>query len=193
MKRNEYLRALNRALRRAGVADRQKTLDFYAEMIDDGREQGLSETEAVARLDAPEEVVRVLCLESSLPPRRKRGAMEWVLLSLGSPFLLALALTFFALLVAALAVLFSALVAVDAAEFSLLAAGIGSLGMCAFGSFPHAASLVFAIGTSLVLEGLALLLFRPVLALNACLFHALASLTAKACTPIKRMISERRF
>ncbi|MDO4386753.1 MAG: DUF1700 domain-containing protein [Clostridia bacterium] len=193
MKRNDYLRALNRALRRAGIADRQKTLDFYAEMIDDGREQGLSEAEAVARLDAPEEVVRVLCLESSLSPRRKHGAMEWVLLVLGSPFLLALALTFFALLIAALAVLFAALVAVDAAEFSLLAAGIGSLGMCAFGSFPHAASLVFAIGTSLVIEGLALLLFRPVLALNACLFRALASLTAKTCASIKRMISERRF
>ena len=193
MKRNDYLRALNRALRRASIADRQKTLDFYAEMIDDGREQGLSEAEAVARLDAPEEVVRVLCLESSLPPHRRRSAAEWILLGLAMPFLLALALTFFALLIAALAVLFAALIAVDAAELSLFVAGIGSLGMCAFGSFPHAASLVFAIGASLVLEGLALLLFRPLLALNASLLRALASLTAKGCASIKRMISERRF
>lgn len=192
MKRNEYLRALNRALRRVGIADRQKTLDFYAEMIDDSREQGLSEAEAVARLDAPEEVARVLCLEASIPPRRKYSAMEWILFALGAPFLLVLALTFLALLIALLAVLFSVLVAVDAVELSLLAAGLGILGACVLGTLSQGASLPFAIGASLVLEGLALLLLRPVLALNAYLFRAFASLTAKACAFMKRML-ERRF
>lgn len=192
MKRNEYLRALNRALRRAGIADRQKTLDFYAEMIDDGREQGLSEAEAVERLDAPEEVVRVLCLEGSIPPRRKYGAMEWILFALGTPFLLALALTFLALLIALLAVLFSVLVAVDAAELSLLVGGLGGLGACLLGSFRYTTPVLFAIGASLVSEGLALLLLQPVLRLNAYLFRTLASLTARGCARIKRTL-ERRF
>ncbi len=191
MKRNEYLRALNRALRRAGIADRQKTLDFYAEMIDDSREQGLSEVEAISRLETPEEVVRVLCLESPMPPHRGYHAIEWVLGGLGMPFLLVLALTFLALLIAALSVLLAALIAVDAVELSLLAAGIGSLAMCAFASFSQAASLLFAIGASLVLEGLALLLFKPILTLNTRLFRALTSITAKACALIKRLIERR--
>ncbi len=192
MKRNEYLRALNRALRRVGIADRQKTLDFYAEMIDDSREQGLSEAEAVARLDAPEEVACVLCLEASIPPRREYGAMEWILFALGAPFLLVLALTSLALLIALLAALFSALVAVDAVELSLLVGGLGGLGACLFGTFRHTTPVLFAIGASLVIEGLALLLLRPVLALNAYLFRALASLTVKARAFMKRML-ERRF
>lgn len=68
-------------------------MTFYAEMLDDRIEEGLSEEEAVAAAGAVEEIVRQTVDETPLAkiakervrPKRHLKAWEIVLLALGSP------------------------------------------------------------------------------------------------------------
>ena len=63
LNRRAFLRALERGLAPLREEDRRQALDYYAEMIADSVENGLSEEEAVANFDAPEAIAAQLCEE----------------------------------------------------------------------------------------------------------------------------------
>ena len=63
MNKAEFLSALEQALLALRPKDRQQVLDYYAEMIEDGVENGASEEEVVATFDAPEQIAAQLCAE----------------------------------------------------------------------------------------------------------------------------------
>lgn len=63
MNKAEFLGALEYALAALRPEDRQQALDYYAEMIEDGVENGMSEEETVATFDAPEQIAAQLCAE----------------------------------------------------------------------------------------------------------------------------------
>lgn len=77
MNKAEFLGALEYALTALRPEDRQQALDYYAEMIEDGVENGASEEEVVATFDAPEQIAAQLCAEygtlQSAAPARERG------------------------------------------------------------------------------------------------------------------------
>ena len=58
MKRNEFLSKLKERLWALPEADKQCSLDYYSEMIDDRMEDGLSEEEAVAAIGDLDEIVQ---------------------------------------------------------------------------------------------------------------------------------------
>ena len=58
MNKNEFLAALEERLRSMPQAEREMTLSYYAEMIDDRMENGMTEQEAVAAMGDPDEVAR---------------------------------------------------------------------------------------------------------------------------------------
>ena len=66
MNKQEYLEALNKALSGIPESEKQKTLDYYTEIIDDAMEEGEEEASIIARLDAPSDIGRRLIDETPL-------------------------------------------------------------------------------------------------------------------------------
>lgn len=93
MNRYEFFAELRSALSGLPEADVQERIDFYAEMIDDRIEDGLTEAEAVASIGTPDEVASEILSEipltrlvkEKLTPNRSLKVWEIVLLILGCP------------------------------------------------------------------------------------------------------------
>lgn len=63
MNKAEFLHTLEQALAALPPEDRQRALDYYAEMIADGVENGMPEENIVDAFDAPEMIAAQLCAE----------------------------------------------------------------------------------------------------------------------------------
>ena len=89
MNRQEFLEALASHLGALSEAERERSLAFYAEMIDDRVEGGATEEEAVAMLGPAEEIAAEILGSApvSVKPRGRRRLRGWeiALLVIGSP------------------------------------------------------------------------------------------------------------
>ena len=171
MKKQEFLDRLKANLWSMPEADQQRSVDYYTEMIDDRMEDGLSEEEAVAAIGELDEIVKQILTESPRPPQvvkpaqvekpRKDNNKIWliVLLVLGSPVWVPVAISVVTVVFSVWVSLWSAVIGLYAATFALGAAALG----CIFGSFfmvsDGAISMVVAWGAAMVCAGLAILLF----------------------------------
>lgn len=165
MTKAEFLAALRQRLGPLPGEDLNRSLDYYAEMIDDGIEDGLSEEEAVALLDPPDVLAEQILAEAVQPKagpksgRRLRG-WEIVLLVLGSPIWLSLLVAAAAVVLAVYIVIWALVLVCYAADLALAAAVPGSF-LAATASLMQgqgAQALAF-VGSALVCAGLAILLF----------------------------------
>ena len=101
MDRQTFLTALEAQLRRLPEQERQQSLRYYEEMIDDRMEEGMDEQAAVAAMGDVAEIAQEVLMELSLPrlvktrlkPQRKLRVWEIVLLALGSPVWLPVVMT----------------------------------------------------------------------------------------------------
>lgn len=132
MKKNEFLLELKERLVGLSEADLNRSLDYYAEMIDDRMEDGLSEDEAVKEVGTPAEIAEDILKEMPLAklvkarvkPNRKMAAWEIVLLILGSPLWLALLFTLFAAVLSLYIALWSVVISLWAIEVALVGAAL---------------------------------------------------------------------
>ena len=167
MDKYDFLLALEKRLEGLPEADRQASLDFYAEMLDDLVEGGMTETEAVASLGSPEAIAEEILLEMPLPKlvkakmkKRRLSGLEITLLAVGFPIWLPIG-------IALLAVVFAIYISLWAVVVSLYAANV-AMAACAptgilaavvlFASGKPAAALLF-LGAGLALAGLSILWF----------------------------------
>ena len=133
MDKQEFLQELRTSLIGLPQADVEERLSFFAEMIDDRMEEGLTEQEAVAAIGSVAEVVAQIIgdtpltkiVKENFKPRRRLGTGEMVLLVLGSPIWLSLLISLFAVALS----LYVSLWAVIASVWSVFA----SLACCALG------------------------------------------------------------
>ena len=166
MKREEYLGRIRALLQNLPPEDLERSLAFYAESIADRMEDGMSEEEAVASMESPEEAANAILLEQPLPTlvkvrvkeRRQLSALEILLLVLGFPLwlpllLTALVLVFTFILLAWVLVLVPASVclALGVSAIAVLFAGVLSLTKIAL------PAILAAPGAALILAGLAIL------------------------------------
>ena len=168
MHKQEFLLQLRKKLSGLPQDDMEERLTFYSEMIEDRMEEGLSEEEAVLAVGSVDEIVAQVVADMPLAkiakerikPKRRLKAWEIVLLALGSPIWLSLA-------IAAAAVILSLYVSLWSVIISLWAVW-GSLIECALGSV--AAGIVMVcngnalagtavIGSGIVCAGLLVFLF----------------------------------
>ncbi len=122
----------------------ERTVEYYSELIADSMEDGLSETEAVARLGSLDEIVASVIKDTPLTQivqtrvqeTKKKGGSGWIiaLLILGAPvwlpLLIAVCAVLFALFIALWAVvigLWAAVLGVIVAGFLAMAAGVFEL------------------------------------------------------------------
>lgn len=188
MNKQAFLDALWQALGDLPQDDVVQSLEYYEEMLDDSIEDGLTEEEAVALLGSPEEIAERIRLEMPLPTlvraraanARRPKAWEIVLIVLGSPVWLPLALSVLAVLVSLYAVIWSILIALYAVALALAVVFLGLIGLSVWTirgqDILHG---VFLLGAGLVCVGLAILLFLMSKALTVAVCRATAAFVRK--------------
>ena len=187
MTKEGFLAQLRQQLWALPEADRQNSLDYYAEMIDDRMEDGLSEEEAVAAIGNLEEIVQQILGETPrLPvvvePAKKaepaKGSTKtWliILLVLGSPVWIPLLASAIGTVIGIYVSLWSVVIALYAAFLALAVSSAG----CIVGSFFMFGGItggIVAWGAALVCAGLAILLLL------------LANLAAKGMVKLTKLV-----
>lgn len=167
MKKKEFLEKLQASLWAMPETDKQRSVDYYAEMIDDRMEDGLSEEEAVAAIGDLDEIVKQILTETPRPPatvnktqkQQKRGLEPWmiVLLVLGSPVWVPLVASAVGTVISIYVSLWSVVITLYAVPLALALAAIGCIlgSFFMIGGFPEA---MVAWGAALLCAGLAILL-----------------------------------
>ena len=186
MKKNEFLEELKTQLWAMPEADKERSADYYAEMIDDRMEEGLSEEEAVAAIGDLDEIVKQILNESPRPPatvkkehKQQRGLETWmiVLLVLGSPVWIPLVASAAGTVISIYVSLWSVVITLYAVTLALALAAIGCIlgSFFMIGGFPEA---MVAWGAALLCAGLGIL------------FFLLSNLAAKGMVKLTRLIWE---
>ena len=172
MSKYEFLTNLRAKLWELPEEDKQRSVDYYAEMIDDRMEDGLSEEEAVAAIGDLDEIVKQILNETPRPPqvvestpkqnKAKNKVAPWmiVLLVLGAPLWIPLVAGVGSSVLGVYVSLWSVVIALYATAFALAVCAIGLL-VAAFSllwirRFGKGAVMV---GGALVCAGLAILIF----------------------------------
>ena len=170
MNKAEFLAELRRSLSGMQERDIERSLDYYAEMIDDRVEDGVTEEDAVAGLGDINDCVLQIMAETpphavrtvKLKPKRKLRTWEIVLLAVGSPVwvplllaaavvALACAITAFALVLSVFAVLYCLVISFAAA---VVAGIIEFLTSVAIGEISRG---LFVLGMGIASAGLAII------------------------------------
>ncbi|MBR5348107.1 MAG: DUF1700 domain-containing protein [Lachnospiraceae bacterium] len=193
MTKFEFLTAVRSRLYGLPAEDVQRSLDYFAEMIDDHIEDGMSEEEAVAAIGTPDEAAASILGDVSLTkivatkikPKRQLHVWEIVLLVLFAPVL-------FGLAVAAVALIFSGYVTVFSiaiATFScVLAFSIASIACIIYAPYLIVTGSIMQglcyTGFVLIFIGLAILFFHLTMVLG----KASSTMIKKMMTGLKRVI-----
>ena len=166
MDKKEFLSALEAQLAGLPEADRQSSLDFYAEMLDDLMEGGMTEAEAVASLGSVDAIAEEILMDTPLPklikakmkPKRRMRAWEIVLIAVGSPVWLPLLIALFAVALSLYITLWAVVLSLYAADLAFAVSAPAGIitAIALFVSGKPTAALLF-LGAGLVLAGLTVL------------------------------------
>lgn len=166
MNKESYLAQIRTLLASLPEEDRERSLAFYAESIDDRMEDGMSEEQAVASMESPEEAARAILMDMPLPKlvkarvrnRPRLGVLEILLLALGAPLWLPLLLSILAILLSVYLVAWSLVLTLAAVVLALglsaLAVLVGSAALLTQLGLP---GILLGPGAALILAGLAIL------------------------------------
>ena len=169
MKKQEFMEKLKASLWAMPEGDKQRSMDYYGEMIDDRMEEGLSEEEAVAAVGDLDEIVKQILTETPRPPQvvqtaasEKKHMPIWliVLLVLGSPVWASLLIAVAAVIFAVLVSLWSVVISLYATAFALAISAVGLL-IAVFSLLwiRQFAKGAVTVGGALICAGLAILIF----------------------------------
>lgn len=166
MDKKEFLSVLEAQLAGLPGADRRSSLDFYAEMLDDLMEGGMTEQEAVASLGSVDAIAQEILMDTPLPklikakmkPKRRMRAWEIVLIAVGSPVWFPILIALFAVALSLYITLWAVVLSLYAADLAFaISAPAGIVAAIAlFVSGKPTAALLF-LGAGLVLAGLTVL------------------------------------
>lgn len=166
--KEQFLNELRSRLKGLPKNEIDERISFYAEMIDDGIEEGLSEEEAVKRIGTVDSVVSQILSEvpfsklvkEKIKPKRTLKVWEVALIVLGFPLWLPLLLVAFTLILVAYIVIWSLVIVAWSIEFSFIMATIGCLIGC-IPIFIHGGALsgLSAMSLGLVSAGISILFF----------------------------------
>ena len=192
MNKQEFLDSLKARLCGLPIQDIEDQLNFYSEIIDDKIDAGLSEDEAVSDFPDIDELVSQIVADipltrlakEKIKPKRRQKTWERVLLWVGSPIWLSLAVAVFAVIIALYAAFWSVVVSFWATLFSVFCVSLAAI---AFGIgaaiFGNAVLSLALIGAGIACIGLSILFIFMCRAMTkgALLFAKSATLCTKKC------------
>jgi len=168
MTKTEFLSELRKKLSGLPEADINRSLDYYAEMIDDCVEDGLEEAAAVESLGSIDGIADQILKDIPLPklvkekikPKRTLRAWEIVLIVLGSPVWLPLLIAAVAVVLSLYAVLWSLIISVWAVFGTTVGVSVGGIfSGAAFAFTGNALAGIALIGATLVCAGLSVFIY----------------------------------
>ena len=168
MTKQEFLLALREKLSGLPKQDIEDSIDFYSEIIDDRIEEGCSEEDAVSDIGSVEKISSQIIADIPLSklakerinPKRRLRAWEIVLLALGSPIWLSLAIAAAAVILSLYVVLWSLIVSVWAVFAALAICALGGVAVgVIFAVVGNAFAGIAVIGAGLVCAGVAIFMF----------------------------------
>lgn len=168
MNKEEFLAALRQELSGLPQEDIEERLNFYAEMIDDRAEEGISQEEAVAEIGDPKDIAAQVIAETPLPKlvkervRRKRRLKAWeiVLLAIGSPIWISLLIAAFAVILSLYITLWALIITLWAVEFALAVSAPACIAAAVlFAAQGYGLSAAATLGAALFSAGISIFLF----------------------------------
>lgn len=180
MLRNEYLDTLRTRLNENEIPNIDGMIEFYGEMIDDRMEDGMNEEEAVAAMEDIDHIVAQAKLDRPLPAlmldkvkeshkkadKSSKGGLWIALAIIGFPVWFPLVITFLSVVFTLYISLWAIVISIYAVEFALgisaVACFLGGFAVV-FGLIPLASALALW-GAGILLAGLTLLLWKPIIA-----------------------------
>ncbi len=168
MRKQEFLDSLRAKLIGLPKKDLEERLAFYGEVIDDRIEEGRTEEEAVLDIGSVDEISAqiisdipfVKIAKERIKPKKRWRTWEIVLLILGSPIWLSLAIAAFAVILSLYVVLWSVIISVWAVFASLVACVFGGvLAGVIFTVSGNALAGVATIGACIACAGISIFLF----------------------------------
>ena len=191
MNKQEFLDKLRKGLSGLPQDDVEERLTFYSEMLDDSIEEGLSEEEAVFAIGDVDEIVRQVLAEipfakivkERITPKRHLKAWEIVLLVIGSPIWVSLAIAGVAVFLALYIVLWSLIISLWVIFGALAVCGVLSVPGCVIFSISvHFISGMVLLGVGLVCAGFSIFMFFGCREATKCILR----LTKKVAAWIKK-------
>lgn len=168
MTKQDFLAILREALTGLPQSDVDDRVGFYAEMIDDRMEEGLTEKEAVAAIGSVEEIVLQIVddypigklVKQRIKPKRRLSTLEIILLALGFPVWFSLLMAAFVVLLSLYVSLWAVIISLWSVFASLVGAAIGGvLGGIWFVCTGHTPSGLATVAAGLVCGGLSVFAF----------------------------------
>jgi len=169
LNKHEFLSELSRLIGAVPDEDREKSLEYYSEMIDDRIEDGMTEDEAVADIGTPAEAaVQILSASphrrDDTPkdevPKRKLQGWEIALLILGAPLWIPLLAAALVIVLSVYIVVWTVAITLYAVPVSLMGSGLGAVisSVMRFIEGTSGAAMIM-LGGGFVLIGLAVFAF----------------------------------
>ncbi len=194
MTKTEFLGDLKHLLRELPESDAKESLEYYGEIINDRIEDGVEEADAVSALGTPKEIAEQILSEfegkrPSATREKRSGMRPWIIVMLivGSPIWLslavtaaALAITAFVLLWTMVAVAWFVCVSLCASAVTAVIAGFSKLFL---GSFAYA---ILLFGTALFISGITILSVICCIKLTAICALLIKKLFAGISSRVKR-------
>ena len=160
MTKQEFLNRLQKGLSGFSRKDVGERLSFYAEMIADRMEDGVSEEEAVRELGDVDAIIAQLSRELPAAPKKSHNIGTIVLIVLGSPLWLPLLIAAGSVLISLYVVLWALVLSLWAVFVSAAVCAVGALLMGVLFLLRRNALLMLAMAAAmLVLAGISILLF----------------------------------
>ena len=190
----EFLDALRELLKGMPPKEREESIAYYREMIEDRIEDGATEQDAVAAVGTPEQAAEQILRDTPITklvkervkPKRRLAAWEIVLLILGSPVWVPLLVAAIVVVLSLYVVLWSLVISLYAVMVACLATGIVGVVyffmFCVGGNF--GAALVL-LGAGIALIGISIFSFLGASASA----KGLVALIGKLVLGIKKMLA----
>lgn len=196
MNKSEFILQLRNGLSGLPQDDVEERLNFYGEMIDDRIEDGLSEEDAVLEMGNINKIISQILAEiplskivkKKITAKTKPSALTVVLLILGSPIWLSLAIVLFAIIFSLFVVLWSVAVVLWSVFVSFLLAAVGTLLYGIITCFLKGGVIAAVIlSSALIIGGLSVFMFY----ISKSVTKLMAILTRKTVLSVKKSIIKR--
>ena len=197
MNKQEFLNALSDRLQGIPKEDREKSLEYYSEMIDDRTEDGLTEEQAVKAMGSVGEIADKIIsdmpiekiLKTKVTPKRKLSVLESTLLAVGFPIWFPIAISLISVIFTLYLVLWVLILCIYITAFSFAVSGIATIIALIMSIFDGQALLgLFLFGCGMVLLGLSIPVFIGALKASFGCIHA----TAYCFKKIKSSLAGRK-
>lgn len=161
MTRKQFLEGLRQELRGLPRQEIEQTIHYYSEIISDRMEEGMTEEQAVAKMEPMHVIARRVAADfkGGAAPKARISGLMIALIILGFPLWFPLLITGAALMVVALTLVWVMVLTLWAVCLALFSGGMAAIIMLFTGGFHTGLPVIAQIGLGMAAMGFSIFLF----------------------------------